>query len=145
MNREIKFRAWFKPLKRMYKVSDLKFQRNGDIIVITNHTGGTYPVAYEIMQFTGLHDKNSKEIYEGDILEVVNTARDNQSFQGEVFFSDDFHCWELLILPKTKDETQVGFDQISWRQLEVVGNIYDKPSKTQESKESNKGRKKNVA
>ena len=59
--REIKFRAWGKSKKTMY-YQDFAVNPDG-----TTKTWGLYE-HLELLQYTGLHDKRGKEIYEGDIL-----------------------------------------------------------------------------
>jgi uncharacterized phage protein (TIGR01671 family) len=59
--REIKFRVWNKD-KKQWERHALGMGTDGQLI--TNHNED-----FELQQFTGLTDKNGKEIYEGDILQ----------------------------------------------------------------------------
>jgi len=84
--REIKFRAWNKENKKM----DYFHLTHGDSYGI----GGDIFPEYEIMQYTGLKDKNGKEIYEGDIMKVldrdwVDMERDTRTFV--VYYAKMFH------------------------------------------------------
>ena len=60
--REIKFRAWDKETKKMSLYPQLGFNNSVDINEQIRCCGK------ELMQYTGLKDKNGKEIYEGDIV-----------------------------------------------------------------------------
>ena len=69
--REIKFRAWSNELKRMFEVTEMvvgptvtAWVKDKDYSRLLVHgENGMF------MQFTGLHDKNGKEIWEGDIVQ----------------------------------------------------------------------------
>ena len=70
------------------------------------------------MQFTGLHDKNGKEIYEGDIIAFRN-EKGEITLKGEIY-------WE---------SRNAKFSDFSPKnQVEVIGNIYENPELLEESK-----------
>jgi uncharacterized phage protein (TIGR01671 family) len=77
--REIKFRAWDKDSKRMRYAEDLigpggwVIQFHGVPLEIGIH-GVFEPENVELMQYTGLEDKNGKEIYEGDIVAQLSSV-----------------------------------------------------------------------
>lgn len=121
MNREIKFRAWNSMVKRM-----LHF---GNPIGIADDVGrygmflesleGKMYIGgdYEIMQFTGLHDKNGKEIYTGDII---------QQFDERCVVRDCPGSWELGMINGGNAGSTFVISFLG-EYCEVIGNFYDNP------------------
>lgn len=131
--REIKFRTWFAEEKRMLPVRELYQAEDSGIyaiqVVMKDTSDADYwytlaPGRFDLMQYTGLKDKNAREIYEGDIL------RARPSHVGGV--------------PEELGEVKVSGDKCSWNfgyhwlafaydidrkciDGEIIGNIYENP------------------
>jgi uncharacterized phage protein (TIGR01671 family) len=106
MNREIKFRFWrdnkMQTAHQLNSYEDYNFSGDGEIL----------------MQFTGLHDKNGKEIYEGDILK--------KHYGSSVpIFAVAWHKEGMMFIQND------GYDkplfEISPEYIEIIGNIYENP------------------
>lgn len=83
---------------------------------------------YELMQFTGLHDRNGKEIYEGDILQ--NTKHSNQLvevyWQGCTTNNAHWIKWGGWAFRKVQNDGNFTF-AVYDNEIEVIGNIYENP------------------
>jgi uncharacterized phage protein (TIGR01671 family) len=117
--REIKFRAWDDREKKMYIVTSLLWKQDGLWACCDNQHARLKQLMLNtqykpLMQFTGLHDKNGKEIWEGDIVKNSNAY----GKIGEVKWNK--HYWDAcgtgLII---SDDEEFG--------VEVLGNIYENP------------------
>lgn len=119
--REIKFRAWDKKNKYMSGEKNWYFGiENDGSIEIYNCFSNKNPTKKEniiIMQFTGLLDKNGKEIYEGDVIKHADPEMEDDG--GQV-------VWEDAIAGFTYGGECSSFPEKSWR-YEVIGNIYSNP------------------
>jgi hypothetical protein len=126
--KEIKFRAWDKENKKMMKVSSLSLE-NKEISVKENGTFRLFRMQ-DLMQYTGLKDKNGKEICEGDIVKILKLegygeSCDQVEYTAKIeYYISEFRL-QLLDL-RLSDESIV--------EIEIIGNIYENKNLLEENK-----------
>ncbi|MED4936275.1 YopX family protein [Heyndrickxia coagulans] len=116
--REIKLRAWDEELKRMFYGTTEQF--DDSLSFRFKHFETDEPV---YMQYTGLCDKNDREIYEGNILEAehkLNTQKFMRKYQ--VIFNERGY-WDAISL----DDKPVRLCYAGFDKCKAIGNIYENP------------------
>jgi len=125
MTRLIKYKAWDKAKKRMGKVLQLSLDDDGVIGALIDFgenvaTQLIYPDEFELIEFTGLLDKNKEETYKGDLVEITCFGKVTEI--GEMVFDEKKgrFVWRdpagTLWGLETNDEAN-----------EIIGNIYENP------------------
>jgi uncharacterized phage protein (TIGR01671 family) len=119
--RTIKFRAWNKVSEEMTYFDFNSIIKKQDALYSIHDE---YCNSNVTMQYTGLKDKNGKEIYEGDIL------KSNASYD-RVFWNEDKWSFEVMKRHDIKGGWIVGHIsnglKIAAEYNEVIGNIYENP------------------
>lgn len=122
----LKFRAWDKETQTMLDVSLIDFKKS---VLIGEHWefGETNFINFdeiELMQSTGLFDKNGREIFEGDILK-------NNKYITSVFYENGAYCVKFRRTPNTTVTMNV-ISFIEKYKTRIVGNIYENPELLEE-------------
>jgi uncharacterized phage protein (TIGR01671 family) len=127
MSRELRFRAWSEE-SECYTCSDnITEQVYGNAVVHPEGTGQFVldnDVDYLFEQFTGLADKNSRDVYEGDIIRVkmdFQSIVDPPSLSHEICLVE----WDREYLAWVIGEEYLS--SVKGGDFEVVGNIHKNP------------------
>jgi uncharacterized phage protein (TIGR01671 family) len=145
--REIKFRAWDKAEKKMYRVGSIEFVdriegRTGiNVFTDTDKISASKWLengSYDLLQWTGLRDKNGKEIFEGDILEIRTQSGRIERFTVEwgIHRRSMDSGWTVdipsfaFVSGKKRPTFPIANNYLNGHDLdiiEVIGNIYSDP------------------
>lgn len=123
MKREIKFRAWIPTgpgtgdMVQPYTLQEMIYSKSN-----------TFPMAMlkriDFMQYTGLHDKNGREIYEGDIIVTHPKMKYEIPKIGVVQYGD----YRPMFQYKSGDGEEYSiWNNNVYRTYEVIGNIFENP------------------
>ncbi len=118
MLRKIKFRAW---INDYMCEPEMKYQDSTLAIFFYNIVGHQY----DLMQFTGLTDKNGKEIFESDLL------KDNKDQVWQVQWNNERARFALVLQRERKEfdgrlgEFYISMQGYQVKEMLIIGNKYE--------------------
>ena len=141
--REIKFKGWSKNVKQMFEVVKINWVSCAVWFKDAAYIGNLGDHDIILLQYTGLKDKNGKEIYEGDILKLDGGGKPSL---GSVGFERGCFVFNADWLNKEKEYMPELYRYTFFAELEksktlkdcivveIIGNIYENPELTKEAK-----------
>lgn len=130
MKREIKFRAYSSHNRKMYPVSNIEWDADGCMWVTADDgKNGIELIDDEahLMQFTGLKDKNGREIYEGDVVKYTawHDGKPAGAIQGGVVYDGDLGMASFNI--RLDHDGEIDRAVLPAIGVEVIGNVHENP------------------
>ena len=129
--RETKFRAYHKERKEMFEIASIDFEEKK--AALSNGTIKLLNVdfkQFELLQYTGLKDKNGKEIYEGDIIKYKFPYDRRLKHISPVKFLETEASFGI----KDRYGNKIPLYTISANNyFEVIGNIYENKNLLEEN------------
>jgi len=133
--REIKFRAWLKEERKMVNVETLFIGINR-LCFGNSKTEDLFFRDFEeveLMQYTGLKDKNGKEIYEGDIV-LIKLDETSTWHKTVVGFKKGAFIANLI---DKEDYVYIFHHGFTGDDFEIIGNVYENKNLLEENKWAN--------
>lgn len=144
--RDIKFRLWDKEEKKViyldrgYPYHHTFFVKEGGNIEYYNLQNGSGGIEYDIMQYTGLKDKNGKEIYEGDIVLYKHASYKDIS---RILYHEEVASFVMEAIKEDDNTSMARFKKGTIREfvagrvngydyVKVIGNIFENPELLEE-------------
>ena len=129
--REIKFRAYHKERKEIFEIASIDFEEkkaalSNGVIKLLNVDFKQF----ELLQYTGLKDKNGKEIYEGDIV-LIKLDETSTWHKTVVGFKKGAFIADLI---DKEDYVYIFHHGFTDDDFEIIGNIYENKNLLEENK-----------
>jgi len=129
MSREIKFRVWDNEKERMQFVGAIDWDYKFELLTCNTDTDKLYMCEkddFVLQQFTGLKDKNNRDVYEGDIVHCRMLKSDWQGILDDyIAVVEDDICNPCFVLKQANGRLEYDFVKCDLMELDIIGNIYE--------------------
>ena len=131
MSREIKFRAYHKERKEIFEIASIDFEEkkaalSNGIIKLLNVDFKQF----ELLQYTGVKDKNGNEIYEGDIV-LIKLDETSTWYKTVVGFKKGAFIANLI---DKEDYVYIFHHGFTDDDFEIIGNVYENKNLLEENR-----------